>query len=42
MRLICYNYVLNLYENSNIDCNKKVENRIYNLYQIMLINLFLQ
>ena len=23
----------NLYENSNIDCNKKVENKIYNLYQ---------
>ena len=24
---------INLYENSNIDCNKKVENKIYNLYQ---------
>ena len=23
----------NLYENSNINCNKKVENKIYNLYQ---------
>ena len=23
----------NLYHNSNIDCNKKVENKIYNLYQ---------
>ena len=25
--------LINLYENSNIDCNKKVENKIYNLYQ---------
>ena len=24
---------INLYENSNIDCNKKVEIKIYNLYQ---------
>ena len=24
---------INVYENSNIDCNKKVENKIYNLYQ---------
>ena len=24
---------INLYENSNIDCNKKVENKICNLYQ---------
>ena len=24
---------INLYENSNIDCNKKVKNKIYNLYQ---------
>ena len=24
---------INLYENSNIDCNKKVENEIYSLYQ---------
>ena len=24
---------INLYHNSNIDCNKKVENEIYNLYQ---------
>ena len=24
---------INLYEKSNIDCNKKVENKIYNLYQ---------
>ena len=24
---------MNLYHNSNIDCNKKVENKIYNLYQ---------
>ena len=24
---------INLYENSNIDCNKKVENKIYNLHQ---------
>ena len=24
---------INLYHNSNIDCNKRVENKIYNLYQ---------
>ena len=24
---------INLYHNNNIDCNKKVENKIYNLYQ---------
>ena len=24
---------INLYYNSNIDCNKKVESKIYNLYQ---------
>ena len=24
---------IHLYENSNIHCNKKVENKIYNLYQ---------
>ena len=24
---------INIYENSNIGCNKKVENKIYNLYQ---------
>ena len=24
---------INLYENSNIDCNEKVENKMYNLYQ---------
>ena len=24
---------INLYHNSNIDCNKKFENKIYNLYQ---------
>ena len=25
--------LINLYHNSNIDCNKKVGNKIYNLYQ---------
>ena len=24
---------INLYYNSNIDCNKKVESKIYNLYE---------
>ena len=24
---------INLYKNSNIDCNKKVENKIYDLYE---------
>ena len=39
-RLIHYTYMLYdtnmfiiLYNNSNIDCNKKVESKIYNLYQ---------
>ena len=27
------NIFINVYYNSNIDCNKKVENKIYNLYQ---------
>ena len=27
------NMFINLYYNSNIDCNKKVESKIYNLYQ---------
>ena len=26
------NIFINVYYNSNIDCNKKVENKIYNLY----------
>ena len=25
---------INIYYNSNIDCNKKVKSKIYNLYQI--------
>ena len=24
---------INLYDNSNIDCNEKVENKIYDLYR---------
>ena len=27
-----------LYNNSNIDCNKKVESKIYTLYQHIFIN----
>ena len=30
---------MNLYDNSNIDCNEKVESKIYDLYiNIMFIN----
>ena len=32
---------INLYHNSNIDCNKNVENKIYNHISIIIINLFL-
>ena len=30
---ILVNMFINLYDNSNIDCNKKVERNIYDLYQ---------
>ena len=30
---ILVNMFLNLYDNSNIDCNEKVESKIYDLYQ---------
>ena len=29
---------INLYDNSNIDCNEKVESKIYNLYNSIIIN----
>ena len=28
---------INLYDNSNIDCNEKVESKIYDLYQHYVI-----
>ena len=30
---ILVNMFINLYDNSNIDCNKKVKNKVYDLYQ---------
>ena len=30
---ILVNMFINLYDNSNVDCNKKVKNKIYDLYQ---------
>ena len=29
------NMFINLYDNSNIDCNEKVESKIYDLYQTL-------
>ena len=31
---------LNLYDNSNIDCNKKNKNKLYDLYNNILLNKF--
>ena len=31
---------MNLYDNSNIDCNKKIENKIYDLYNNIILNKF--
>ena len=36
---ILVNMFINLYENSNIDCNEKVEGKIYNLYQHYAITI---
>ena len=30
---------MNLYDNSNIDCNKKNKNKIYDLYNNVVINI---
>ena len=30
---------INLYDNSNIDCNKKVESKIHDLYQHYVITI---
>ena len=32
---ILVNMFINLYDNSNIDCNEKVESKIYDLYQTL-------
>ena len=34
-KLILVNMFINLYDNSNIDCNKKVESKICDLYDVM-------
>ena len=31
---------MNLYDNSSIDCNKKIENEIYDLYNNIVLNKF--
>ena len=31
---------MNLFDNSNIDCNKKIENKIYDLYNNIILNKF--
>ena len=31
---------MNLYDNSNIDCNKKNRNKLYDLYNNIVINKF--
>ena len=31
---------MNLYDNSNIDCNKKNKNKIYDLYNNTVLNKF--
>ena len=32
---------MNLYDNSNIDCNKKVKNKLYDLYNNIVLNKFI-
>ena len=31
---------MNLYDNSNIDCNKKNKNKIYDLYNNIVLNIY--
>ena len=33
---------MNLYDNSSIDCNKKIKNNIYDLYNNIVLNKFVQ
>ena len=37
---ILMNIFMNLYDNSNIDCNKKNKNKIYDLYNNIVLNKF--
>ena len=34
------NLFMNLYDNSNIDCNKKIKNKIDDLYNNIVLNKF--
>ena len=37
---ILMNIFMNLYDNSSIDCNKKNKNKIYDLYNNIVLNKF--
>ena len=37
---ILLNIFMNLYDNSNIDCNKKNKNKIYDLYNNIVLTKF--
>ena len=37
---ILINIFMNLYDNSNIDCNKKYRNKLYDLYNNIVLNKF--
>ena len=37
---ISINIFMNLYDNSNIDCNKKNRNKLYDLYNNIVLNKF--
>ena len=37
---ILVNIFMNLYDNSSIDCNKKIKNKIYDLYNNIVLNKF--
>ena len=37
---VLINIFMNLYDNSNIDCNKKNRNKLYDLYNNIVLNKF--
>ena len=37
---ILVNIFINLYDNSNIDCNKKNRNKLYDLYNNIVLNKY--
>ena len=39
-RDILVNIFINLYDNSNIDCNKKNRNKLYDLYNNIVLNKY--